>query len=39
MTGAEYKTVDDVNVRLDGWLVDCNEYGEDVGATWSRIQE
>lgn len=39
MSGEEYKAIDDVNVRLDGWLADCNEYGEDVGAAWTRIQE
>ena len=35
----EYKAIDDVNVRLDGWLADCNEYGEDVGAAWTRIEQ
>lgn len=39
MSGEEYKWIDDVNVRLDGWLADCNEYGDDVEAAWSRIQE
>lgn len=39
MSGEEYKGIDDVNVRLDGWLADCNEYGEDVGAAWTRIEQ
>ena len=39
MSGEEYKGID-VNVRLDGWLADCNdEYGDEINAAWGRIQE
>ncbi len=38
MSGAEYKAID-VNIRFDGWLADCNEYGTELGSAWSRIGE
>lgn len=38
MSGAEYKGIDDVNVRLDGWLADCNEYGDEIVSAWEQIE-
>lgn len=38
MTGAEYKAIDDVNIRFDGYLADVNEYGSEANqGVWIKI--
>ena len=38
MSGAEFKGLSDVNVTVDGWLADTEEYGTDADSTvWTRI--
>jgi len=39
MSGAEFLGLSDINVRLVGYLVDVDEYGEDPSATWTSIGE
>lgn len=39
MSGSEFLAMDDVNVRLTGYLADVEEYGEDVSAAWAAIGE
>lgn len=36
ITGAEYKAIDDVNIKFEGWLAYCNEYGNDLQVAWTR---
>ena len=37
MTASEFKGLADVNIELTGYLADCDEYGTDVSAAWSKI--
>lgn len=38
MSGEEFKGLADVNVTVDGWLADSEEYGVDPTTVWTRIQ-
>lgn len=37
MTASEFNGLADVNIELTGYLADCDEYGTDVSAAWSKI--
>ena len=38
MSGSEYKTINDINVTVDGWLAYCQEYGDSADINiWNRI--
>lgn len=39
MSGAEFTGLADVNVTVDGWLADSEEYGDDPVAIWTRINQ
>ena len=39
MSGAEFTGLADVNVTVDGWLADSEEYGDDPVAIWARISQ
>ena len=38
MSGEEFKGLADVNVTVDGWLADSEQYGDDSATVWTRIQ-
>lgn len=38
MSGEEFTGLADVNVTVDGWLADANEYGDEASVVWTRIQ-
>ena len=38
MSGEEFNGLADVNVTVDGWLADSDEYGDDPATVWTRIQ-
>ncbi len=39
MSGEEFNGLADVNVTVDGWLADSEEYGDDPATVWSRIEQ
>ena len=39
MSGSEFMTMSDVNVRLTGYLADTSEYGKDPVRVWAAIGE
>ena len=38
MSGKGFNGLADVNVTVDGWLADSDEYGDDPATVWTRIQ-
>lgn len=39
MSGEEFTGLSDVNVTVDGWLADTEEYGDDAAVVWTRIKQ
>ena len=39
MSGEEFTGLSDVNVTVDGWLAESEEYGDDPAAVWTRINQ
>ena len=39
MSGEEFTGLSDVNVTVDGWLADSEEYGDDAAVVWTRINQ
>jgi len=37
MSGSDFKSIDDVNITVTGYLAETGAYGEDVGRTWEMI--
>lgn len=37
MSGEEFIGLADVNITVDGWLADAEEYGDDAAVVWTRI--
>ncbi len=39
MSSTDFKALDDVSITVTGYLLDCDEYGTEVGEAWSQIGE